>query len=60
MKGPLLIALAAAALLGCQSAPQEPQRATAGLKPLGKHKAFGEVTFEQKGNKVHVVAFVQG
>jgi superoxide dismutase, Cu-Zn family len=60
VKAPLLMALAAAALLGCQSGPQEPQRATAALKPTKDSKAFGEVTFEQKGNKVHVVAYVQG
>ena len=54
------IALGAAALAGCQSAPQEEPRATAQLKPLGKHKAFGEATFDQVGNKVRVVAYVQG
>ena len=60
MRTPLLGALAAVALLGCQSAPQEEARATAQLKPLGQHKAFGEATFEQVGNKVRVVANVQG
>ena len=60
MKAPLLMALAGAALLGCQSGPQEPQRATAALKPTKDSKAFGEATFEQVGNKVRVVAFVQG
>jgi Cu-Zn family superoxide dismutase len=54
------MAFAAAALLGCQSGPQEPQRATAALKPTKDSKAFGEATFEQVGNKVRVVAFVQG
>ena len=60
MKAPLLMALAAAALLGCQSASQEPQRATAALKSTKGSKAFGEATFEQVGNKVRVVAYVQG
>ena len=54
------IALGAAALVGCQSTPQEEPRATAQLKPLGKHKVFGEATFDQVGNKVRVVAYVQG
>jgi Cu-Zn family superoxide dismutase len=54
------VALGAAALVGCQSAPQEEPRATAQLKPLGKHKTFGEATFDQVGNKVRLVAYVQG
>lgn len=54
------MALAAAALLGCQSAPQETPRATAQLKPTAGNKTFGEATFEQKGDKVHVVVYVQG
>ena len=56
----VLAALGGAVLLGCQSAPQEEPRATAQIKPLGKHKAFGEATFDQVGNKVRVVAYVQG
>jgi Cu-Zn family superoxide dismutase len=60
MRAPLAIALTAAALLGCQSAPEDASRATAALKPLGKHKAFGEATFDQVGNKVRLVAYVQG
>lgn len=55
-----LVLLAAAALAGCQSAPRDEPRATAQLKPLGKNKAFGEATFDQAGNKVRVVAYVQG
>jgi Cu-Zn family superoxide dismutase len=55
-----LIALGAAAMLGCQSTPEDAPRATAALKPLKGSKAFGEVTFDQVGNKVHVVAYVQG
>jgi Cu-Zn family superoxide dismutase len=56
--------LAAAALLSaCQIAPQRPAedaRATAGLQPTKGNKAIGEVTFEQQGDKVHVLANVQG
>lgn len=62
MKG--LTMLAAAALLAaCQSAPQQPAddlRATAGLQSTKGNKAIGEVTFEQQGDKVHVLANVQG
>jgi Cu-Zn family superoxide dismutase len=60
VRSALLIALAGAALVGCQTAPEEPQRATAGLKSTKGSKAFGEATFEQVGNKVRVVAYVQG
>jgi Cu-Zn family superoxide dismutase len=60
MRAPLAIAFIASALLGCQSTPEEAPRATAALKPLQGSKAFGEVTFEQVGSKVRVVAYVQG
>ena len=60
MRAPLAIAFTAAALLGCQSAPDDAPRATAALKPLGTNKTFGEATFDQVGNKVRVVAYVQG
>jgi Cu-Zn family superoxide dismutase len=60
MRAPLAIALTAAALLGCQSAPEDAPRATAALKPLGTNKTFGEATFDQVGNKVRLVAYVQG
>jgi Cu-Zn family superoxide dismutase len=60
MRSPLAIALTAAVLLGCQSAFEDAPRATAALKPLGNHKAFGEATFDQAGNKVRLVANVQG
>jgi superoxide dismutase, Cu-Zn family len=60
MRGSLVIAFTAASLLGCQSTPEDAPRATAGLKPLGTSKVIGEVTFDQVGNKVHVVAYVQG
>jgi Cu-Zn family superoxide dismutase len=56
-----LIALAAAALAAaCQSVPQEPLLATAALQPTKGSKAFGEATFEQMGDKVHVIVNAQG
>lgn len=59
-----LTMLAVAALLAaCQNAPQqtaEEARATAALQPTKDSKAIGEVTFEQQGDKVHVLANVQG
>lgn len=56
----LVLAVLAAAIAGCQSTPEDAPRATAQLKPLGKNKTLGEVTFEQTGGKVRVVANVQG
>ena len=53
-------AAAAVLLAGCQTTPDEPQRATAQLKPTTGSKTFGEATFEQVGDKVRVVVFVQG
>jgi Cu-Zn family superoxide dismutase len=38
----------------------EPLRATAQLQPTKGNKTFGEATFEQVGDKVRVVVFVQG
>ena len=57
-----LISIAAAGLLvaGCQTTPDEPLRATAALQPTKGSKAFGEVTFEQDGDKVRMSAFAQG
>ena len=57
-----VIALAALTVLlaACQSMPSEPPRATAQLQPTKGNKTIGEATFEQVGNKVHVVVFVQG
>jgi superoxide dismutase, Cu-Zn family len=58
-----LIPFTAAVLLAaCQSTskPEEPLRATAALQPTKGSKAFGEATFEQVGNKVRVIVFVQG
>ena len=58
---PLFTASALAILLGaCQTVPPEPLRATAQLQPTKGNKTFGEATFEQVGDKVHVVVFVQG
>ena len=56
----LIAAAAAAMLAACQSIPDEPLRATAALQPTKGSKAFGEATFEQVGDKVRVVVFVQG
>ena len=39
--------------------PDEPLRATAALQPTKGSKAFGEVTFEQVGDKVRVIVFAQ-
>ena len=55
----LLIA-AALAVAGCQTAPPDAPRASASLQPTKGNKAFGEVTFEQAGGKVRVVANVAG
>jgi Cu-Zn family superoxide dismutase len=51
-----------AALAGCQmmSGDGEAPRATARLEPTKGNKTFGEATFEQRGNKVHAVIYVQG
>ena len=56
----LLLAAAAAGLAGCQSVPEDGPRATASLQPTKGNKTFGEATFEQVGNKVHAVVYVQG
>jgi len=57
-----LIAATAAAILlaACQTTPPELLQATAGLKPTKGNKTFGEADFEQVGDKVRVVVFVQG
>src|SRR5512134_2448207 len=57
----LLAPIAAAVLLAaCETTPPEPLRANAQLKPTKGNKTFGEATFEQVGDKVRVVVFVQG
>jgi len=59
---PRLAAFAAAVLLAaCQTMSSDaPPRATAQLQPTKGNKTFGEATFEQVGNKVLVVVYVQG
>jgi len=57
----LIAATAAAVLLAaCQTTPPEPLQATAGLKPTKGNKTRGEADFEQVGDKVRVVVFVEG
>ncbi|HXF68154.1 MAG TPA: superoxide dismutase family protein [Burkholderiales bacterium] len=56
----ILTAAAAVLLAACQTMPEEALRATAALKPTKGSKTFGEATFEQVGDKVRVVVFVQG
>jgi superoxide dismutase, Cu-Zn family len=58
--GHVLVLLAAAALAGCQTMSDVPMRATAGLHATAGNKTTGEVTFEQIGDKVRVVAQVVG
>lgn len=55
----LLVALTAG-LVGCQSVPTDAPRATASLQPTKGNKTFGEATFEQVGDKMRVVVYVQG
>lgn len=58
---PIFAAAAVTVLLSaCQTMPPEPARATAQLQPTKGNKTFGEATFEQKGDKVHIVVYVQG
>ena len=58
----ILIAVCAAVLLAaCQTVPDQPALASAGIKPTKGSKTFGEANFEQTGsNKVRVSVFVQG
>lgn len=60
MKTTFAIAAATVLLVACQSMPSEPLRATAQLQPTKGNKTIGEATFEQLGDKVRVVVFVQG
>ena len=61
---PIIAATAVAVLLtGCQATPPEPAgplMATAQLKPTKGSKTFGEATFEESGEYVRVIVFVQG
>ena len=55
------IIAALSALAACQTAQyEESTKATAALKPTKGNKAYGEVTFEQVGDKVLVIANVVG
>ncbi|MEK7231152.1 MAG: superoxide dismutase family protein [Pseudomonadota bacterium] len=60
MKTAIAITAATVLLAACQTMPPEASRATAQLQPTKGNKTFGEATFEQVGNKVRVVVFVQG
>ena len=60
MKTIIAATTVAVLLAACQTTPQESPRATAQLQPTKGNKTFGEATFEQMGNKVRVVVFVQG
>ena len=57
---PLAAASVFLLLSACATTPPEVPRATAGLEPTKGSKTFGEATFEQVGDKVKVVIFVQG
>lgn len=58
----VVVAAAVTMLAACQTTPEpaDAPRANAALKPTKGNKTFGEATFEQVGNKVRVVIFVQG
>jgi superoxide dismutase, Cu-Zn family len=55
-----IVAPVVSLLAACASTPDAPLRATAQLQPTKGSKTFGEATFEQVGDKVHVVIYVQG
>ena len=59
---PIIVATAVAVLLAaCQSTPPpDPLKASAQLRPTKGSKTFGEATFEEAGDKIRVVVFVQG
>ncbi len=58
----LFVATASIAVLlaACQTTPPDPLIATAGLSPTKGNKTRGEATFEQVGDKVRVIIFVEG
>ena len=65
MKNFIAVAVIVAFAAGCQhgareGAVQEPLQATAALQPTKGSKAFGEATFEQAGDRVHVLVNAQG
>jgi superoxide dismutase, Cu-Zn family len=53
-------ALAALLLAGCQLFAKAPEHATAALQPTRGSKVTGEVTFQQVGDRVRMVAIVAG
>ena len=53
-------AAACALLAGCASMGDDGMRATAQLQPTKGNKTFGEATFEQVGDKVHVSGVSKG
>jgi Cu-Zn family superoxide dismutase len=62
MRTRTVIALCAAAILiaACETTPGPPLTASAQLKPTKGSKVFGEVTFQQEGDKVRMQVVVQG
>jgi Cu-Zn family superoxide dismutase len=65
MRSSIAIMAAGALVAGCQSgarpgATAEPLIATAALQPTKGNKALGEATFEQTGDKVHLIVNAQG
>lgn len=65
MKNFIALAAAAALIGGCQgmareSAAPQPLQATAALQPTKGSKAFGEATFEEAGERVHLLVNAQG
>ena len=60
MKALSSAATATLLLAACQTMSPEALLATAQLQPTKGNKTFGEADFEQVGDKVRVVVFVQG
>jgi len=58
MKSMIAASAAAVLLSACASMSDEPLRATAQLQPTKGSKTIGEATFEQVGDKVHVLVNV--
>jgi Cu-Zn family superoxide dismutase len=56
----IICTAAACALLAACASTSDSLRATAQLQPTKGNKTFGEATFEQAGDKVHAVIYVQG
>ena len=65
MKNLNVLSFAVVLIAGCQSmarqdAPPQALQATAALQSTKGSKAFGEASFEQEGDKVHVLVNAQG